>query len=80
MPDFAKGSLMYSEKILPTAHQGCSCLLHILPVLQQTSEDGGQLNVALYDVQKRFVQRSDRVKGVDLHPTEPWCAFPMLTF
>eukprot|EP01026_Neomeris_dumetosa_P007818 TRINITY_DN12423_c0_g1_i4.p1 TRINITY_DN12423_c0_g1~~TRINITY_DN12423_c0_g1_i4.p1 ORF type:complete len:889 (+),score=158.35 TRINITY_DN12423_c0_g1_i4:94-2760(+) len=24
------------------------------------------------DIQKRFQQRSDRVKGVDLHPTEPW--------
>jgi hypothetical protein len=22
--------------------------------------------------QKRFSQRTDRVKGVDLHPTEPW--------
>ena len=25
-------------------------------------------------LQRRFSQRSDRVKGVDLHPTEPWCA------
>lgn len=23
-------------------------------------------------VQKQFVQRTDRVKGVDVHPTEPW--------
>ena len=23
-------------------------------------------------LQRRFLQRSDRVKGVDLHPTEPW--------
>mmetsp|Transcript_39675 Transcript_39675/g.101404 ORF Transcript_39675/g.101404 Transcript_39675/m.101404 type:complete len:961 (+) Transcript_39675:176-3058(+) len=24
------------------------------------------------DIKRQFVQRSDRVKGVDLHPTEPW--------
>jgi hypothetical protein len=24
--------------------------------------------------QKQLVQRTERVKGVDLHPTEPWCA------
>lgn len=24
------------------------------------------------DVKKQLVQRTDRVKGVDLHPTEPW--------
>ncbi|KAK9829928.1 hypothetical protein WJX72_008689 [[Myrmecia] bisecta] len=24
------------------------------------------------DIKRRFSQRSDRVKGVDLHPTEPW--------
>ncbi|KAK9807397.1 hypothetical protein WJX73_000390 [Symbiochloris irregularis] len=24
------------------------------------------------DIKRRFLQRSDRVKGVDLHPTEPW--------
>ncbi|KAK9843573.1 hypothetical protein WJX84_004117 [Apatococcus fuscideae] len=24
------------------------------------------------DIKRKFSQRSDRVKGVDLHPTEPW--------
>mmetsp|Transcript_5564 Transcript_5564/g.15523 ORF Transcript_5564/g.15523 Transcript_5564/m.15523 type:complete len:933 (-) Transcript_5564:265-3063(-) len=24
------------------------------------------------DIKRQFLQRSDRVKGVDLHPTEPW--------
>lgn len=29
---------------------------------------------ALLLLQRLFFQRSDRVKGVDLHPTEPWYA------
>ena len=33
---------------------------HHLPSLSPTKQ------------QKRFSQRTDRVKGVDLHPTEPW--------
>jgi 23S rRNA A2030 N6-methylase RlmJ len=24
------------------------------------------------DIKRKLVQRSDRVKGVELHPTEPW--------
>lgn len=28
----------------------------------------------LYPCQRKFAQRSERVKSVDLHPTEPWSA------
>ena len=28
--------------------------------------------LSCFTSQKKFTQRSDRVKGVDLHPTEPW--------
>ena len=24
------------------------------------------------DIKRKLVQRSDRVKGVEIHPTEPW--------
>lgn len=30
------------------------------------------LTDCLITAQRRFSQRTDRVKGVDLHPTEPW--------
>jgi len=31
--------------------------------------------IAPRTLQKQLVQRSDRVKGVELHPTEPWCGW-----
>jgi hypothetical protein len=30
------------------------------------------LHINVLTPQRRFTQRSERVKGVDLHPTEPW--------
>ena len=33
-----------------------------------------RLTLCMVFPQKKFTQRSDRVKGVDLHPSEPWCA------
>ncbi len=34
----------------------------------------------LYTPQRQFSTRSERVKGVDLHPTEPWCACLVLQY
>lgn len=31
-----------------------------------------RLNMILYVIQRKLLSRSDRVKSVDLHPTEPW--------
>lgn len=78
LPTAAEGLTPCSVAFPPAASQPLRLDIKVSPVnfdppFHIISYTNPTLTSRFLHVQRQFLQRSDRVKGVDLHPSEPWC-------